>query len=75
MQTYEPFPSNGFVRLSGIIGTPPGTGPVPVSRATWYSWIRQGIAPPPIKLGPRASAWRVEDIRAFVENLSEVDPT
>lgn len=68
-------PATGLLRLSAIIGSPPGTGPIPVSRATWYSWIQQGIAPRPIKLGPRASAWRAKDIREFLDNLSENEST
>jgi prophage regulatory protein len=62
-------PATGFVRLSAIIGSPPGTGPIPVGRATWYSWVQQGIAPRPVKLGPRVSAWRAEDIQAFITSL------
>ena len=64
-------PAIEFVRLPAIIGSPPGTGPVPVSRATWYAWIRKGYAPAPVKIGPRASAWRAEEIRAFVERLND----
>lgn len=71
---YNSLPSSGLVRLGTIIGTPPGTGPIPVSRATWYSWIQQGIAPRPVKLGPRTSAWRAEEIQDFLDNLSEKDP-
>ena len=63
------FPTTGFVRLSRIIGSPPGTGPIPVSRATWYSWIQRGYAPKPVRLGPRTSAWRAEEIRAFISSF------
>jgi predicted DNA-binding transcriptional regulator AlpA len=38
---------------------------VPVSRATLYSWIEQGRFPKPIKIGPRAVAWRSADILAL----------
>lgn len=69
MEINRPFPTRGFVRLPAIIGAPAGTGPIPVSRATWYSWIQKGLAPQPVKLGPRASAWRAEDILAFIQNL------
>ena len=65
------FPSAGFVRLPGIIGTPERPGPIPVSKARWYQMVAEGEAPKPIKLGKRASAWRVEEIRALIARLSE----
>ena len=53
----------GFVRLSGIIG--PG-GPIPVPRSTWWAGVRSGRYPRPVKLGPRITAWRIEDIRSLI---------
>ena len=38
---------------------------VPVSRATLYSWIEQGRFPKPVKIGPRAVAWRSSEILAL----------
>jgi prophage regulatory protein len=60
-------PLGGFLRLSSIIG--PGM-PIPVSKSTWWAGVKSGRFPKPIKLGPRITAWRVEDIRQFIE-LSE----
>ncbi|MDR0478583.1 MAG: AlpA family phage regulatory protein [Burkholderiaceae bacterium] len=34
----------------------------PVHRATWWRWIKQGIAPHPVKLGPHVVAWRESDL-------------
>ena len=56
-------PKDGFVRLSGVIA--PG-GPIPVSKSTWWAGVRIGRYPKPVKLGPRITAWRVEDIRRLV---------
>ena len=58
-------PQTGFVRLPAIIG--PG-GPIPVSKSTWWEGIRSGRYPKPVKLGPRITAWRVEDIRALIKS-------
>jgi predicted DNA-binding transcriptional regulator AlpA len=58
-------PQTGFVRLPSIIG--PG-GPIPVSKSTWWEGVRSGRYPRPVKLGPRITAWRVEDIRALIES-------
>jgi predicted DNA-binding transcriptional regulator AlpA len=56
-------PPTGFVRLPGIL-TP--NGPIPVSKSTWWAGIKDGRYPKPVKLGPRITAWRVEDIRALI---------
>jgi hypothetical protein len=59
----SPLPNEGFVRLSGIVG--PGR-PIPVSKSTWWAGVKSGRFPSPIKLG-RITVWRVEDIRALIE--------
>jgi len=58
-------PSSGFVRLARILAP---TGPIPVSKSTWWDGVRTGRFPKPVKLGPRITAWRVEDIRALIAN-------
>jgi len=45
-------------------------GIFPVSRTTWYDGIAKGIYPPPVKLGSRAVAWRVEDVFKLLEALA-----
>jgi hypothetical protein len=64
MEYQHNLPQSGFVRLSAIIG--PGR-PIPVSRSTWWEGVRRGRYPKPVKLGPRITVWRVEDIRALIE--------
>lgn len=39
---------------------------IPVKKSCWWQGIRDGRFPKPVKLGPRVSAWRVEDIRALI---------
>lgn len=67
-------PETGFVRLQNIIGdskrTPPVPAIIPVSKSTWWAGVKSGRFPEPIKLGPRITVWRVEDIREFIENNS-----
>jgi len=64
-------PEVGFVRLHQILGdrkSDPVIPPIiPISRASWWNGIKSGKYPQPIKLGPRTTAWRVEDIRRLVE--------
>ncbi len=58
------FPKTGFLRLPRIIAP---DGPIPVSKSTWWAGIKAGRYPKPVKLGPRITAWRAEDIRALIE--------
>jgi prophage regulatory protein len=64
MTNDQDFPKTGFVRLSSILAP---NGPIPVSKSTWWAGIKDGRFPQPIKLGPRITAWRVEDIRVLIE--------
>ena len=54
-------PETGFVRLSTILKI------IPVGRTTWWSGIKTGRFPKPVKLGSRITAWRAEDIRELIE--------
>ena len=58
------FPKTGFVRLPSILAP---KGPIPVSKSTWWAGIKSGHYPKPVKLGPRITAWRVEDIRTLID--------
>jgi hypothetical protein len=67
-------PETGFVRLAQIIGNPnanPPTPPlIPVSRTAWWDGVNSGRYPRPLKLGPRTTVWRVEDIRALINRVN-----
>lgn len=58
------FPDSGIVRLSAILAP---NGPIPVSKSTWWLGVKTGRFPRPIKLGPRITAWRAEDILALID--------
>lgn len=62
-------PQTGFLRLPQIIGDAKRGIPavMPVSKTTWWAGIKEGRFPKPVKLGPRTTAWRVEDIRQLIE--------
>lgn len=64
MQNQPELPSTGFLRLSSVLAP---AGPIPVSKSTWWAGVKTGRYPKPMKLGPRITAWRVEDIRALIE--------
>lgn len=65
-------PSTGFLRLPQIIGDKRhGIPPlVPVCKSQWWAGIKTGRYPKPVKLGPRTTAWRVEDIRALIASMT-----
>jgi predicted DNA-binding transcriptional regulator AlpA len=39
---------------------------LPISRASWHRYVKDGTAPAPVRLGPRAVAWRLGDLRAWL---------
>lgn len=67
-------PETGYLRLLQILGSadaePPIPAVIPVGRSTWWAGVKSGRFPKPVKLGPRTTAWRVEDIRALIERLN-----
>lgn len=66
MQSIRP---DSLLKLKHIIGDrKAGIAPIiPVCRATWYSGLKSGRYPQPVKLGARAVAWRGRDILAVVD--------
>lgn len=66
-------PETGFLRLTQIIGdrkaSPPIPPLIPVSASSWWNGVKAGVYPQGVKLGPRTTAWRVEDIRALIKSF------
>ena len=58
-------PEVGYLRLSQILSI------IPVSKSAWWEGCRSGLYPKPVKLGPRTTAWRVEDIRKLMELINK----
>lgn len=46
---------------------------VPISRSSWWEGCRTGRFPQPIKIGPRTTVWRAEDIDASIDSLGKQD--
>jgi len=57
-------PETGFLRINDVLRF------IPVCKATWWAGIRDGRYPKAVKLSARTSAWKVEDIRALIKELS-----
>lgn len=65
----QALPPTGYLRLAHIVGDKKAGIPAifPVSKSTWWQGVKSGRYPQPVKLSERCTAWRVEDIRALIE--------
>lgn len=43
---------------------------IPVSRSAWWAGCKNGRYPKPVKIGPRTTAWRAEDIKVLLRKIS-----
>ena len=57
-------PETGFVRLVHVLEV------IPLGKTCWWEGVKSGRFPKPVKLGPRTTAWKVEDIRDLIEKAS-----
>ena len=57
-------PSTGFLRLPQVLAI------IPISKSVWWEGCKTGRFPKPVKLGPRTTVWRAEEIKAFIERVS-----
>lgn len=66
-------PETGYLRLAQILGDPKAEPPIPpiipVAKSTWWEGVKTGRFPKPVKLGPRITLWRAEDIRDWIAHL------
>jgi len=60
-----PLPQEGFVRLPQVLHV------LGIGKTTFWEGIKTGRFPAPIKLGPRTSVWKVEDIRSLISRIAE----
>ena len=54
-------PRTGYVRESTVLRH------IPWGRSTLWSKAKKGEFPKPVKLSKRITAWRVEDVRAWID--------
>ena len=55
--------TSGFLRLPQILAI------FPIGKSSWWRGCQTGRYPKPVKLGPRTTVWRAEDIAALVQSL------
>jgi prophage regulatory protein len=61
-------PETGFLRLPQVLEV------IPVGKTNWWEGVKSGRFPQPIKLSPRCTAWKAEDIRELITCLSKQTP-
>jgi predicted DNA-binding transcriptional regulator AlpA len=60
-------PATGFVRLPRVLDV------IPVSRSAFWAGVKTGKYPKPVKLSPRCTAWRVEDIHRLIASYNDTE--
>lgn len=58
-------PEIGFVRLPQVLEV------IPVGKTSWWEGVKSGRFPKPIKLSPRCTAWKAEEIRELIKRISQ----
>ncbi|WP_075111677.1 helix-turn-helix transcriptional regulator [Noviherbaspirillum massiliense] len=56
-------PVTGFIRLAQLV-----PHIIPIGRSTLWLKVKTGEFPQPVKLSARITAWRVEDVRAWMDS-------
>jgi prophage regulatory protein len=60
------YPAGAFVRVSQICtkpgkdGSPPTPGLLPISRVTWFRWVKDGKVKKGTSLSSKTTVWPVE---------------
>ncbi|MBI1348651.1 AlpA family phage regulatory protein [bacterium] len=62
-------PETGFLRLHQVLSL------IPLGKTCWWEGVKNGRFPKPVKLSERCTAWRVEDIRDLIQQLSVTSPS
>lgn len=60
--TFDTLPASGFIRQAQLIPRV-----VPFSSATLWRHCSRGLFPKPVKLSERVTAWRVGDVREWLD--------
>ena len=72
-------PETGYLRVTQIVGDPEADPPIPaiipIGKSTWWAGVKSGRFPRAVKLGPRTTAWKVEDIRSWINEANANEPT
>lgn len=62
-QRIPTLPVTGFLRLNDVLKF------IPIKKTRWYKGVKSREFPRPIAFSPRVKVYRVEDIRALIEQF------
>lgn len=68
IREFDSLPYSALVRLPVVLAITSCTAP------TIYRWIKAGLFPAPIKMGPSASAWEVGELREWLDKAKADRP-
>lgn len=57
----QTLPAEGFIRIRHLVRF------IPFSRTTIWRKVKEGAFPRPVKLSSDITAWRVADVRAWID--------
>ncbi len=57
---FNQLPKEGFARLPQVLHV------LGIGKTKFWEGVKSGDFPQPVKLGPKTTVWRVDDIRAFI---------
>ena len=60
LSTHVTIPETGFLRQPQVLTI------VPISKSTLWRRVGAGTFPAPVKLSPRVTVWRAEDVRRWI---------
>lgn len=68
MEMNATLPATGYIRQTQLVGSRKKgiAGVIPFSPATLWRKVSSGDFPAPIKLSAGVTAWKVEDVRAWM---------
>lgn len=68
---FDELPDSALVRQAQLVRDPKNPtrpAPLPFSPSTFWRKVAAGEFPKPLKLGERITAWRVGEVRAWIES-------
>ena len=68
LSSFDKLPASGYIRQKKLI-----PDVVPISNATLWRKVKSGEFPAPVKLSKRITAWRVADVKEWLESKAEVE--
>lgn len=70
MPSFDELPDSALARQSQLVRDPKHPTrptPLPFSPATFWRKVKEGTFPKPVKLGARITAWKVGEVRAWID--------